>query len=410
MATSTPILINTNRTHANNPVDFSSNLAPQLLQCARWVTKPMWWTTEQVLRIVMPIIPGKYDQCTDKTDEIIYRILKGFIAIPSITVTIPLGFASCIPRFIGTCLQKEDFVHLKGNIEVSPSFLKKKFTVLSMNICGMPGGLSLIFGGVPPLNSRISRIVERILAANADVVLLQEVHDEDGAYELYDRLKNKYSDFYLNIGTQATTLNSGLFACIKSKTVNPSFSSFKEIEGSHRSVNKGCFNFTIGSKEAPIAHIFHAHLQPSPDDMNPTSSEKKTRQLELQHILRKMHSIPNRMFDAPIVLAGDMNIAYGSEEYNDSILSNHFITSYDESGFQETCAISFTQYVWTYSSEKRNLLDRDRCITLDYTVVLKQDQDIQEHKVETFLAKTFDTSKPELALSDHNAILSKIIG
>lgn len=356
----------------------------------------------------MPVFLGEYDQCTDKTDEIVSRILKGSIAIPSIPLTIPLGFASRIPRFIGTCLQRENFIHLKGNFKEEPSLFNRKFTVFCNNICGMPGGLSMIFGGVPPLHSRISRIVEKILASNADIVLLQEVHDEDGAYELYERLKDKYSDFYLNIGIQTTTLNSGLFACIKGKTVNPSFSSFQDIPGSQQSVNKGCFNFTIGSKEAPIAHIFHAHLQPSPDDMNPTSSEKKTRELELQHILGKMYSIPNRSFGAPIVLAGDMNIIYGSQEYNNSILSRHFLTSYDKSDFPGTCTLLFTKYVWTYSSEKRNLLERDRCITLDYTLVLRQDQSIQTHHVETFLAKTFDESEPELALSDHNAILSKI--
>jgi len=397
-------LIDTNRTQANQSAPDLSHLAPLLFQCANKMAQPMWRTTEQ-LRVFMPFFPGQYDQCTDKTDEIVSRLIR--IAIPSAPITFPLGILSCIPRYLGTCLQKENFVHLKGNLE-SNSFSKREFTVFSMNICGLPGVLPLFYGGVNPLHSRISQVVQKIWNANADIVLLQEAHDEDSAFELYERLKDKYSDFYFNIGTRAATLNSGLFVCSKGKTFNPSFFSFKDIEGAQQSVNKGCFHFTIGSEEAPIAHIFHAHLHPSPDDLNPTPAEQKTRQLELQHILGKMQSITwgDRFPSVPVILAGDMNIAYGTEEYKNSILSKKFITSYDKDPVKETCTLLLSDYVWTYSSEKRRKLEKDRCVVLDYIVVLKQDQ--KQCKVKTSLHENFSESFPHLAISDHHAILSKI--
>jgi exonuclease III len=390
-----------------------SDLARPMHYCADLMTKPFWWTTDQFIRMVMPFFPGEYGQCPDKVDEIVSRIIKGSFIIPSATLTIPLGFASYVPRLIATYLQRENFVYLEGSAKEKASLGQEALTVFSMNTCIMPERLSLIFGGIDHWSTRISQVVRKILEANADVVCLQEVHAEEGAHQLYESLKSRYSHFYLNVGAEPMTptsnfLNSGTLIATRFKLLNPTFSSFKNLEGAQKSANKGCFDFTIAGKDtSAIAHIFSAHLQPSPDDEHPTPTEMNTRKLELNLILKKMQDVASKNLQGmPILLVGDMNIVHGSQEYNKSLLSKRFIGCDNINSLSSTCTPFFGKYVWTYSPEERARLEKGKGMILDYTLLLKRKTN--PYTIKTTVQKSFDESKPERAISDHHAILSEI--
>jgi len=79
-----------------------------------------------------------------------------------------------------------------------------------------------LWGGVLPWELRIDGIVEQIKTQDPDVVCLQEVFDETAATALYEKLRDQYRHFYINIGPRnfglhesSLGISSGLFVASK---------------------------------------------------------------------------------------------------------------------------------------------------------------------------------------------------
>jgi endonuclease/exonuclease/phosphatase family metal-dependent hydrolase len=286
----------------------------------------------------------------------------------------------------------------------------------------MPGGIGWIYGGIAPWRQRIELIVKKIRNVDCDVVCLQEVHDQRLAQKIVQLLKDKYLFAVYHIGQKEMGmwcfLDSGLMVLSKYKIIDPRFTSFIQVEGAQKDVNKGCFDFALETRlQEKIAHIFATHLEPSPDDFNPSLKEQRTRMLELELIMEKMETIVKEKHkDTPVLLIGDLNMDYKGKEYRDSVLERNFYNGLSKKALK-TCTSRFSDYMWTYSKEKREKISLGNEVTLDYILILKSLPRIgKDHVIKNAFKFTsyvdtrrmYDESYPEGGLSDHNALAGMI--
>lgn len=402
----------------NYSASLSQGYAEMCFYTARSLSRPLWWTSKHLIEVAMPISNQER-----KCEEVFNKLYQAAFAAPFAPITFTLGGMACIPRLVGTYLQSHPFTHVEGNAtEKWYGQRSKSFTILNLNICCMPGGLPYLFGGMAPACDRIDRIAQKIMEINPDVVCLEEVHDEDIAIKLYEKFKNTYCDFYWGAGRQTAGLDSGLFEMSKYKIENPEFTSYKYIDNASQNVNKGLFTFTISSNEGKIAHIFHTHLQPSVDDDHPLERDMNTRAIELELILKKMHNIVTTTSPSkPILLVGDLNIVYNSEEYNSSIFKECFQWNCHENPyhFSGTCSPYFTAHRWSNDADRVGL-KKDTAVILDYAAILKKlpnpyesdnfeaITEMSSYTSESSVVRTWDEEQPLNAISDHHGIYTTV--
>lgn len=201
-----------------------------------------------------------------------------------------------------------------GHVKTTTNAPKKlideteKIKVLSYNILGMPA----YHAGKenrPPIEERIDNIIKIILEADADVVMLQEVHAGSKLEkQLIAALKDKYATIYHDAGPKTFFHGSGLMTLTKFENTTFKFDKFKkrsEIE-----TKKGIGVLEVSDRNGnSIVRIANTHLQSG-------SSEKKqaVRRAQAQQIVDTANAKPA----VPFFFGGDLNIPRGSEEYNAS--------------------------------------------------------------------------------------------
>lgn len=374
-----------------------SAIEDSLYDCARWMTTPLWNCVEWVFRL-------RYShQFSSTLSEKVNRIWLALKTIFLLPLALTFWLCAAAPKAIANNLQENPYTYLSGT-DIPPLIEEQRKTILSvftLNTCFMPGGMSLAFGGVAPASERVNSIAKKILQVDSDVVCLQEAHDEAAVLALYEKLKGRYSHFYVNIGPSTTfDLNSGLFIASKFEVKNFHFERFEQTLGNQKKVKKGFVDFDLYAKEKPIAHIFNTHLMPSKEDSAPSLAEQQTRSAQLDQIVKRIHQIFQRTY--PIVLAGDLNM--DSPEAEKSLSSRSFIDGLKCKGRPATCTEYFTRYIKAKTEQERAKLIPEKGHSIDYTLLY----DNPQFQIQSDLIPMYDTSRPAEALSDHHGIKTEI--
>jgi len=270
-------------------------------------------------------------------------------------------------------------------------------TVMNANVLFMPDGYPYFFGGVAPWPDRIDALCALFKEKHPDILCLQEVHEEKSAAKLYEHLKNLYPYFYLDIGQKNVTtnpdalaLNSGLFVASMYPLENPQFVPYT-LEGRQEGINKGYFSAKVLVNRKPFCILYNTHLNPFD-----TPTAIKVREEEAQLLIESMQGGA-----LPILLVGDLNLSWGSEEWKHSSLKKEFINAYPTSA-GPTCTDYFNDLVWSAPRERRFVVKEN--YIYDYALIYKENPLM----IQSSQVPLYDLDKPSEALSDHQAIWSSL--
>jgi endonuclease/exonuclease/phosphatase family metal-dependent hydrolase len=312
---------------------------------------------------------------------------------------------------------KESFTFRKGfGTQKELDHQKPSITLLNLNVCFLPDHLPLLYGGMTPWNHRIEKMAQRLLELDADIICLQEVFDDKASEELFQKLKEKYAYFYLNIGAknfgfspETSLLGSGLLVASKIALHTPRFVPFRD---STYQVNRGYFDFSIMQGNKVMAHIFNTHLEAFSG-----KHAEELRKKQLLSIVESMHKCMNSPLEkTSYVLCGDLNIPWASYEPAEYIKKEFFYDALDNC---RTCVseenhtfIDFTDMWWKAEMNPQKFSPHHEI--LDYAMILKKGpghtKRSSEHpKIYTAVIPMNDVTKPFEALSDHHAEMSLII-
>jgi endonuclease/exonuclease/phosphatase family metal-dependent hydrolase len=255
--------------------------------------------------------------------------------------------------------------------------------------------------------TRLSKITNEILENKPDVICLQEVNSLDAAYFLYKKLKEKYAHFYINIGPQFSSQNSGLFVASKYETDNPNFQNFPKGKGfQQKIVNKGVFGFNLFNKnaESSFLRIFTTHLPPDNKVLRENS----------------MEIIKNQMKKSiyPIMLTGDMNTQFfksKTSEYFENFKKREniqFYNCYNDSKIistksDSTCNTENQKNYWF----GKNPTENPKETIIDYVFILQNIENTSVKKVKPLTSRIIELinfENPQYSLSDHNPIFANV--
>jgi len=296
-------------------------------------------------------------------------------------------------RYLAVQLQQNPYMYRAGLGE-EKEFQDHSFSLFSWNVCGVPAGFSITDGGVLHWRYRFEKMIEQIESANADVLCLYEVFEVTHSEALYDRLKEKYPHFYLNVGMRTIGAPSGIFVASKYPIQNPKFTAFPKetLVGRTKNSEKGCFAFDIVGNGRSVSRIFSTHPQHSEVVGQPDPDERAGRQEQMNLIL---HAMQRTLHCTPI-LTGDLNFDDNEHENSDW---SRFLTR----GTRE-----FSRPTWNgdrFCAALMNKPGSDPC-TLDHTMTLR---DRNCEIVTTNTETGFDGDIfIDAASSDHDGIYSTI--
>lgn len=280
-----------------------------------------------------------------------------------------------------------------------------ELTVFNANILFMPDNFTYYFGGTSPWQHRLENIIATIQKSNPHIVCLQEVHDVESAYALYEKLKDDYPYIYLDIGFRFDNLdeaklklNSGLFVASQYPLENVQFTPFS-VEGMQEGINKGFFSATIVVNRKPLYRLVTTHLNPFENE-----TAYKVRKIELEAILASSSELPT-------FVVGDFNIQLGSREYADLNFKQLFYDAYNKGSIEvseanETCTEYFNDLVWK-PLKSRTEIKRNSGQVLDYALWIGSEP--PEASTETVRVPLYSLDDPTGALSDHQALMTTII-
>lgn len=384
-------------------LDISSKMAEPF--CAAWHVL--------CFRLVAPLDPQKFENCTTIAHEVATRILIGLGAtvgafltclapLPIVCSVIVLGVGSKVVRAIGFALQKGGYTHIRGTAPeklLNSEALQVK--VMSWNICGVGGGMSLDHGGVNHWRSRVDAIVEKIKSEDPDVLIVQEVYDTALAEALVDRLKSDYAHFFTHLGPNVWGSVGGCMVISKCAVHNFSHTSF---ENNKWTLNRGFASLELKATPQdalPCARIIGTHLIHG-DEVD----DKKNR---MEQVAQIVNHVTRQTLAMPTVLAGDLNMERDQEE--GEILSSRLHHGYQ--GHEPTCT---NRLVAQWDSKERSVWGE----TIDYVSLFKSAQPqgipipVMDENVileGCHLVEAFDESyNTKTALSDHHGIAVVIKG
>ncbi|MEC7839378.1 MAG: endonuclease/exonuclease/phosphatase family protein [Chlamydiota bacterium] len=377
----------------------SDSLADSLLGISRYMSKPYMWVRANLARIYSPYQPGKYGQYSTTFGEIMYRNVLAETLLTIAPMALALGEMAVFPRYLSYSLRGEDYHYIVGDGDTKQ--FDSSFSILSLNICFLPGELPLLFGGVSPSSERIEAVASVISEKDPDVVCLYEVHEIDSAYELFLKLKKDFAYFYIDIGPDYLEMNSGLFVASKFKIENPEFKPFQYREMQEQ-INKGYFEFTLVDEDSAFAKIYTTHLQPYRKRI-----DEQIRKKEIQEII---DDIVQDNVSCPVILCGDLNIPWNSNEYFDSGISTLFYDNYtdgievvDESN--RTYSAFLGDHRWDKINSETGVGDEVSHYSeiVDYSLIYN---DGSNANLRTTRLDSFNSDDPEMALSDHHGLFS----
>lgn len=318
---------------------------------------------------------------------------KFFIGIGIIASSF-LSMGTTVPgvclRALASHLEKEPFIYYQGTL--SEKQVEGGFSLLSWNICCVGGGYAISDGGVMPWRYRIDKIIENIVSLDADIISLYEVLDTSAGFYLYEKLQEKYTHFYFNIGPRAIGTSSGIFIASKLKVTNPEFSPFPKhmLVGRTKNSEKGVFSFNIRAKEN--IKVYATHLQHSEEPQYATDAEEQARKKEMQLIMEKVDQDTSS-----VIVTGDLNL--DNREYAQSSWAENF----QETSFNENSAKT-----WDGDAFCAKMVGKRASVSLnlDYTLIAKKSA---LHGKTALIATGYDyTTFTVQALSDHKGLFSVI--
>lgn len=355
---------------------------------ASWCTDPVCKAHELFRRasIVDVVYPEAYKVETWARKSILY-----LATIPCAFFSIHSIFGIAI-RYIASTLQTRPFLYSQGEAEIKE--LSDEISLLSWNLCCVPGGYSITDGGVLPWSYRIGPLIGAIEDQKADVVCLYEIFDIQTALCLIEGLKKSYNHFYFNIGPNILGPSSGLFVASKFNVGDPQFTPFPQdaLDGRAKFCKKGIFSFDIKNQDERIARIFSTHLQHSEIPDRPTSEEKMARVKEMDLLLGQCEGE-----GTSVIVTGDFNL--DDNELEESEWKGRFNRGHIE---REGSTWGGDQFCAGLVGKKASLPSN-----LDHTMIFinNSESTVSTSFVETgFNGEKFNCT----ALSDHKGLFSKI--
>lgn len=399
--------------YLQNPVD-GNGWDRTFLDVSSKMSEPFCGVWHQLcFRLIAPLDPKKFENCSHIANEIATRILIGLGAsigvfltclapIPIVCSVVVLGVGSKVVRAIGFALQRGGYTHVRGDAAekiLDPQDPQVK--VMSWNICGVGGGMSLDHGGVVDWRARLDAIIEKIKAEDPDVLILQEIYDTALAEALVSRLKSEYAHFFMHLGPNIWGSVGGGMVISKCAVHHFSHTSFNNNKWT---LNRGFASLELKANpqdDLPCARVIGTHLIHG-DDLD----DKIKRMGQVAQIV---DFVAQQRLAMTTVLAGDLNVERDGVE--GEILSSRFHHGYQ--GLQPTCT---NRLVVQWDSKMRSVWGE----TIDYISVLKStqpqgilvpaiDQDVTFENCH--LVEAFDDSyNTKTALSDHHGLAVVIKG
>ncbi|HAB98896.1 MAG TPA: hypothetical protein DCE71_03635 [Parachlamydiales bacterium] len=301
------------------------------------LTEPFCSTYELLrYRLVEPLDPAKFDNCPMRVQEVGVRILISLslvlgallclaAPVPVLGFIVILAIARTVLRAAGFALQKEGFTHVRGEARekiVQDSVCK----LMTWNVCGVAGGMSLDHGGVVHWRSRLDRIVETIRREGPEVLVLQEIYDAALAEALIKHLKTEYAHFYLHLGPNVVGSVGGCMVLSQCAVHDFSHTSFTNNDWT---LNRGFAVLEMKADprdEQPCARIIGTHLI--------HGQEPQDRTKRMEQMAQIVNDVASRRFKIPTVLAGDLNIEKGSWEESQTLA---FCLEHAYQGEEPTC-------------------------------------------------------------------------
>lgn len=383
-------------------LDISSKMAEPI--CSVWHLL--------CFRLVAPLDPQKFENCSHIAAEIAMRTLIGlgaglgaflpFVApTPMICSVAVLAVGSKIMRAIGFAFQKGGYTYVRGIASEKALNPHDQVKVMTWNICGIAGGLTLDHGGVIQWRSRLNAIIEKIKTQDADVLILQEVYDTALAEAIIEQLQPYYTHFFMHLGPNILGSEGGcmlLSKCAVHKFTHTSF------ENNEWTLNRGFAVLELKTTPQdllPSLRVIGTHLIHGDDPL-----DKKNR---MEQVSQMVSHLEQESIALPTVLAGDLNIERDLEE--GKILSSRLHHGYR--GSQPTCT---NRLVAQWDSQARSVWGE----TIDYISLFKSRSPegtrfpvIDEHVTieDCHLVEAFDESyNTQTALSDHHGLVAVIKG
>lgn len=299
--------------------------------------------------------------------------------------------------------EQHSYTYLQGSAP-EKVFAGDSISVLNLNICSFEDRLPLLWGGMLPWKLRMDEMAAQLQAQNPDVICLQEVFDEKAGAALYDHLQKQYRYFYINIAprnfclhSSSLGISSGLFVASKYRIENPQFIAFGKNSPPERSY--GFFHATVTSQNKILSHVVTTHLQPSEEG-------SVWREKQIQQILDYMMKIAD---SAPCLLCGDLNVEWSSQEPAEFLLKKHFFNSNNQNttgiSFNNRTCCEYSDYWWKAGRDIRCFNTKPEIV--DYALLLQQPCD-KTASIKTTIVPMSDPAFPEEALSDHQALLTKL--
>jgi endonuclease/exonuclease/phosphatase family metal-dependent hydrolase len=249
-----------------------------------------------------------------KTQERALLVLYGLGLLLGVLPVAAIAFLGVPIRAIGSGLQERGFCYRQGDVGLEKE-VAGPICAMTWNICGLGGGQELYAGGVLPWPLRFEGIVSQIEHENPDLLCLQEVGDFALAEALFQRLRGRYAHLYLHVGAYVGA-PSGLFLASKYPS-EMEFVPFESYVGFSIIQKKGATVLNLLSEGMPVLRCIATHLQHGDgNDVRVAASRKA----QLGQIMHQIKDLP----DLPTVLMGDLNIERGSQEYHQSVVSQHF--------------------------------------------------------------------------------------
>lgn len=345
-------------------------------------------------RLIAPLDPKKFENCESLPQEVAIRALicsgallgLGLCAampVPMIGGMLALGVASKIFRAIGFALQEGGYTHVRG---LAPEkTLHGLLKLMTWNVCGIGGGMSLDHGGVPGWRSRIDAIVEQIKKEDPDVLVLQEIYDAAFGEALIERLKNDYAHFFTHLGPNVIGSVGGIMVISKCAVHTFAHESF---ENNKWDLNRGFATLDVlASPEAdqPCVRVIGTHLI--------HGDAPKDQDNRLAQIAQVVNAVAKQTLQIPTLVAGDLNIERDQKE--GKVLSSLLRHAYQ--GSEPTCT---NHLAAQWDAKTRSVWGE----TIDY-ISLLQSTDTGVQCKDCHLVEAFDASyNTKTAFSDHHGI------
>ena len=307
--------------------------------------------------------------------------------------------------------EKGEWTYLET--EAKKASFEGKLSLFSWNTLLMPPIFSQLFGGACSWPERIDRMGALILDADTDVVSLYEVHDEEAAWALYDRLKDRYRYFVFNAGPSNITtdldsivMNSGLFVASRYPIENLSFTAYQN-PGKQWGINKGYLSFSLLDQNQKIARVVATHLQPYKDER---SVEIRREQLDEIYTHVKELYAKDQTRGEPTFVLGDLNIPYLGQGYDQTHLATPLFFDPYTSAIDRVTLDNQTDtdfYKGYYRGEPHKCIKEGKIV--DYILLFRGHPSGESCQLQVRKIDAHDFDRPMDNLSDHHALFGEVL-